>query len=90
MMKVKRSELDEQNTLVLNPRNSLDSESSLKRDIDEYMRVMEKQEQLIGDSSRRNSINIEEATEKHQKNKKVLDQKLSILQEDCNQDNKKM
>lgn len=60
----KQNEQDEeemQQTLVLNHRGSLDPESSLKRDIDEYMRVMEKQDKLpatADNSSRRNSLDV--------------------------------
>lgn len=41
-------------TLILHPRNSLDPNSSLQRDIDDYLKVMERQEQLLA-QSRRNS-----------------------------------
>jgi hypothetical protein len=36
----------DQYKLVLNPRNSLDPDSTLKRDIDEYVKVMEREEYL--------------------------------------------
>lgn len=56
--KIKKSDLEHYNNknelppLVLKPRDSLDPESSLKRNIDEYIRVMEKQEQLLEDKRR--------------------------------------
>lgn len=82
--RVRKSELDEENTLVLNPRNSLDPESSLKRDIDEYMRVMERQEQLLADGSRRSSIDRELAINHHHKGETngIVDRKPKILEED--------
>lgn len=76
--KMKRSEVinepEPEQPFVLHPRNSLDPESSLKRDIDEYVRVMERQEQMLeqqqqqqprksSTDNRRNSHQLEEIQE---------------------------
>ena len=75
---MKRSEVinepEPDQPFVLHPRNSLDPESSLKRDIDEYVRVMERQEQMLeqqqqqqprksSTDNRRNSRQVEEIQE---------------------------
>ena len=82
MTRLKKSEVEE-NTLVLNPRNSLDPESSLKRDIDEYVRVMERQEQLLIDNSRRNSIEVDGSKTENNK----IERKSKILEDDEEEDN---
>lgn len=77
--KIKRSEIinepEPDQPFVLHPRNSLDPESSLKRNIDEYVRVMERQEQMLeqqqqeqqprksSTDNRRNSRQVEEIQE---------------------------
>lgn len=80
--RLKKSEVEE-NTLILNPRNSLDPESSLKRDIDEYVRVMERQEQLLIVNSRRNSIEVDGSKSENNK----IERKSKILEDDEEEDN---
>lgn len=81
--RLKKSEVEE-NTLILNPRNSLDPESSLKRDIDEYVRVMERQEQMLIDNSRRNSIEVEGSKTE---NNKIEKKSSKIFEEDEEENN---
>lgn len=88
--KEKEEDEEMQQTLVLNHRGSLDPESSLKRDIDEYMRVMEKQDKLPAvavaadnSSSRRNSLDV---INEHKRLENNVDAKSKIDEEDDDDD----